>query len=124
MARERLIPDRILVSPALRTRETYEALAQTLAAKPTFSAALYMASPEAVWDAAVRSGGSTVLVIGHNPGLHELAAGLIAQAHDRSAAGRTLAEHLPTASLAAFSVTGERLDAAGPRLLAYWSPKD
>src|SRR5262245_54911270 len=68
-----LCPDKILVSTALRTRETFEALAPSVNVAPTFIDDLYMADDTAIWAHAARAGGKTVLVIGHNPGLHDLA---------------------------------------------------
>ncbi|MGE3303274.1 MAG: histidine phosphatase family protein [Hyphomonadaceae bacterium] len=116
--------DVVLVSTAQRTRETYAALAETIAMpKARFSPGLYMASAERIWNEAAASGGACVLVIGHNPGLQILAAELAAQARDRSRAGRDLADHLPTSAFAAFSLAGATLEAAGPRLIAHWSPK-
>jgi phosphohistidine phosphatase len=119
-----LAPDRILVSSAERTRQTYAALGLSIAPAATFEDDLYMASADAIWNAAERSGGSTVLVIGHNPGLHELAADLAEQTHERSAATKSLRQHLPTSAFAVFSIAGSRRRAAGPRLLAIWTPKD
>jgi phosphohistidine phosphatase len=124
LADARLAPDRILVSTATRTRETYAALAGKPAGEADFVEALYMADSEQIWAEAVRSGGDVVMVIGHNPGLHDLAADLIAQAHDRSALGRMLGEHMPTSAYAAFSLSGSTLRAAGPRLLSAWSAKE
>ena len=80
-----------------------------------------MAEAEDIWREADRSGGDVVMVIGHNPGLHELAADMLAQAHDRSALGKTISAHLPTSAFAAFSLAGSARHAAGPRLLAGWA---
>ena len=115
-------PDRILVSGAARTRQTYAALSGQFDAAPTFLDDLYMASAETVWNEAIRTGGEVVLVIGHNPGLQALAASLGAQSHDQSAAAKALRQHLPTSAYAAFSIAGTRFDAAGPRLISVWSP--
>ena len=116
-----LKPDRILVSTAVRTRETYSALAKSFSAKPDFVEALYMADAKHIWDEAERSGGDVVMVIGHNPGMHDLAADMLAQAHDRSALGKTISAHMPTAAFAAFSLAGTARHAAGPRLLTAWA---
>ncbi len=115
-------PDRILVSGAARTRQTYAALAGQFDAAATFLDDLYMASAETVWTEAIRTGGEAVLVIGHNPGLQVLAASLGIQSHDQSVAAKALQQHLPTSAYAAFSVAGTRSDAAGPRLISVWAP--
>jgi len=63
-----------------------------------------------------------VLVIGHNPGLSELTAMLIDQAHDGSRLARDLGDGLSTAAFAAFEIAGDTIEAAAPRLLAGWRP--
>ncbi|MES1201600.1 MAG: histidine phosphatase family protein [Pseudomonadota bacterium] len=122
IAKAGLAPDRILVSGAQRTRQTYAALSSLFTATPTFLNALYMARAETVWDEAVRTGGRTVLVIGHNPGLHELAADLAGQSNDHSAQALAVRDGFPTSAYAAFSIAGPRRGAAGPRLLSAWTP--
>ncbi|HWA23239.1 MAG TPA: histidine phosphatase family protein [Caulobacterales bacterium] len=122
LAKAGLAPDRILVSGALRTRQTYAALASCFTAAPTFLDALYMARAETVWDEAVRAGGKAVLVIGHNPGLHDLAADLAGQSNDHSAQALGLRDRFPTSAYAAFSIAGPRRTAAAPRLLSAWAP--
>jgi phosphohistidine phosphatase len=119
-----LTPDRVLVSAAERTRQTYAALAGDVTAPAEFLEPLYMANAKTIWDAAAASGGRVVLVIGHNPGMHELAIDLVAQSHEKSAATKTIRERFPTSAFAAFSITGDVRHAAGSRLVAHWSPKD
>lgn len=114
-----------LVSPAERTRETWSIAAAALPWKPRTveTDALYDASAEAIWreaqEAALADAASGVIVVGHNPGLHDLTALLLRQARDGSRAARSLAEHLPTSGFAAFALSGETLRAAGPRLLGW-----
>ena len=101
MARHSLIPQRVLCSPARRTRETWSGIA---AQWPTevevvFDERLYMATPQALL-AIIRSQDArtrTLLVIGHNPGLQETAELLIA-AGDVELRER-LREKFPTAAL-------------------------
>lgn len=119
-----LIPARILVSGAQRTRETHEALAECLPAPSELIDGLYMATAKTIWNAAMAGGEGAVMVIGHNPGIHELAASLAKQSHERSPAANAIRLAMPTAAYAAFSITGSTRDAAGPRLLSTWSPKD
>jgi phosphohistidine phosphatase len=119
-----LMPGRILVSGAARTRQTFEALSERLPAPVDFVDRLYMASAGTIWNAAMETGDRAVMVIGHNPGIHELIATLTEQTHDRSPTANALGLHLPTAAYAAFSLSGSTRGAAGPRLLSSWSPKD
>jgi phosphohistidine phosphatase len=102
MAHHALIPDRILCSPARRTRETLAGIATQWPANMdvVFDQRLYAATPQSilsvvrVQDEAAR----TLLVIGHNPGLQEAAELLIA-AGDVELRER-LREKFPTAALA------------------------
>jgi phosphohistidine phosphatase len=74
-------PALALVSTAQRARRTFEAYAAELAraggTPPAvqFLPALYLATPEVVLAEIARHGGdaASILVVGHNPGLHELA---------------------------------------------------
>jgi phosphohistidine phosphatase len=101
LVRHKLVPEQALVSPAARTRETWELVAAALPRPPApvLDERLYNANAEAHFeivretDAAVRS----LIVVGHNPGLHEFALMLVA-AGDVEARAR-LAEKLPTGGL-------------------------
>ena len=119
-----LVPDLVLVSPSRRTTETLAAL-EPWNDTPLIEALdpLYLAS-EAELLAILREVAETVrgvLVIGHNPGLHALAATLAG-----AQAGTHLAEHFPTAALAEFAVPGpwSRLGPGGARLIRFLTPKD
>ncbi len=119
-----LRPDFALISAAMRTRETaHIALADIAPLEARVDESLYLAAPEAIWEAAVGCGGETVLVVGHNPGIHQITATLIAQAHEGARDARLAAEHMPTAAWAAFEIGGSLLAAAGPRFLAAWRPE-
>ncbi len=124
LAAARLRPDFALISAAQRTRETaHFALGDIAPLEARVDESLYLAPPELIWDAAVGCGGEAVLVVGHNPGIHALAALLIEQACDRSNAARMAAEHFPTAAWAAFEIAGSLVTAAGPRFLDAWRPE-
>ncbi len=125
-----LVPDLVLVSPSRRTTETLAAL-EPWEDTPLIETLdpLYLAS-EAELLATLRDVAETVrgvLVIGHNPGLHTLAATLAATLAGAPAgeAGRRLAEHFPTAALAEFAVPGPwgRLGPGGARLVRFLTPK-
>ena len=128
MARHGLIPDRAIVSTARRTRETWELLAGALGTPPpvVFDERLYDAAPKtiiAVVKEAERAE-HALLVIGHNPGLHDTARLLIASG-DVEARER-LNEGMPTAALAVIDFAGEnwrKLHDHGGRLERFVSPR-
>ena len=102
MVRHAFMPDLAVVSTAARTRETWEQVAAAFQDIPPakFEDRLYEASPQAMLAAIKETGPQvgTLLLIGHNPGLQELAAILIG-AGDVDARQR-LKEDFPTAALA------------------------
>lgn len=118
-----LTPDMALVSTAQRTRETAERALAGFALEPRFDDALYHASPEAIWNAFSKCDAACVVIVGHNPGVAELAAMLVRQAHDNSKLAREAASHFPTSAFAAFAIEGGVLSAAAPRLIAAWKPE-
>jgi phosphohistidine phosphatase len=101
IAEDALIPDRVLVSPAVRTQETWKF------SGPEFRTAVDVETIEELYDAtaeailAVLKGTPVsvhnLLVIAHNPGLHELALMLIGSGSVNARA--RLMEKLPTAGL-------------------------
>jgi len=123
-----LAPDLVLVSPARRTMQTLEAL-EPWDDTPLLEQyeALYLAGPEQLLGIlhdvpeTVRS----VLLIGHNPGMHELALTLIAGTQPTDAA-RRLAAGYPTAALAEFAIAGawRMLGPGGARLTRFITPRE
>jgi phosphohistidine phosphatase len=128
MAHHALEPDRVLVSDARRTRETWERLAAKLTAPPPvgYVAALYNAGPEGIVEA-IKAGARSarcVLVIGHNPGLHDAARLLIASGD--VAARERLNEGLPTAGLLVIDFAGadwQKLHPRSGRLERFITPR-
>lgn len=90
-------PELALVSSAVRARETWEIVAPHLpGCRAEFQDTLYLASALHTFKAIRRTPASitSLLVLGHNPGLHELAWNLTGEG---SVAARTaLAHNLPT----------------------------
>jgi phosphohistidine phosphatase len=128
LLRHRLTPDLGLVSPAARTRQTWDLLVAGLANTPPaqFDEQLYGAAPEAILAAIQDTPGpvETLLVVGHNPGLHEAAVMLVA-AGDIEARQR-LKEQFPTSALALieFALTDwGRVRAQGGRLEHFVAPQ-
>jgi phosphohistidine phosphatase len=101
MALHDLMPDRVLCSPARRTHDTWSLVAAAFAKPPAveFDDRLYDASPDTILDVVRKTGSDihSLLVIGHNPGLQDLA-GLLIASGDVEARER-LREKFPTAAL-------------------------
>jgi phosphohistidine phosphatase len=113
LARTGLSPARALVSAATRTRQTWEAMADRFpGAAATFADGLYHADSgrlvALVEAQAEEDADETVLILGHNPGVHAAAVELL----DRSGAAPStlarVARGFPPATAVAFVV-----DAAG-----------
>ena len=127
MSRHGLVPDRVAVSPAWRTRETWELLAAALPARleVTFEDGLYNAEPEAILEIARQGAGErTALIVGHNPGLHELAHALVASGDVETR--ERLHENLPAGGLVVIDFAGEdwsKLHARSGRLDRFVSPR-
>lgn len=101
MASHALIPDRVIMSPSVRTQETWKFAASALHPAPAATSLerLYNATPPAILGV-IREAPKTahvLLVVGHNPGLHELALMLIASGAIE--AREQLREKLPTSGL-------------------------
>lgn len=123
-----LVPDRVVISPAARTQETWKITAAAFRPAPGAASAeqLYDATPHAIFavikDAPVAA--HTLMVVGHNPGLHEVALMLIASG-DIDARER-LREKLPTAGLVIIDFAFDdwsKLHPQSGRLERFVSPK-
>jgi phosphohistidine phosphatase len=123
-----LAPDVILVSPARRTRETLAALEpwdETPLVEPM--EVLYLATAAQLRDA-VRDLAETVrslMLIGHNPGLHEFAVSLAGRRSVNDATQRLLAG-FPTGALAEFAIAApwRQLTAGSGQLVRFLTPRD
>ena len=131
MERLNLTPDLVLVSSARRTVQTAEALepwpetplVDILDTLYLASASLLLTTLQEVPET-VRS----VLLVGHNPGMHELAMLLIGS-HAMSFGSteqRRLAEGYPSGALAEFTVPGpwHGLNEGAARLVRFLCPRD
>jgi phosphohistidine phosphatase len=123
-----LAPNLILVSTARRTLETMNALEpwdDTPLIEPMDD--LYLAS-EARLLAALQAVAETVrsvLLIGHNPGMHELAVALTDRRVSADGLVRRVRDGFPTGALAEFPVTcpWSKLNAGGLRLTRFLTPR-
>ena len=128
MASHALVPDRVVISPAARTQETWKFTATAFRPAPgaMTEEKLYDATPHAIFAVIKDAPASahTLLVIGHNPGLHEVAQMLIASGD--SEARERLREKLPTAGLLIidFAIDAwSKLHPQSGRLERFVSPK-
>jgi phosphohistidine phosphatase len=126
------VPDLVLCSTARRARETWQLAQAGLPAAPpvTFSDDVYGASAADLLrlarhtSAAVR----TLLLVGHNPAIGDLAVSLAAGGHDAGVAGAAarLRAKLPTRAGAVLDVTGSwaALGTGSARLVRFVTPRD
>lgn len=138
---EALRPDVVLCSTARRTRETLERLLRSWSPEPAnesrdgpsdrpeirYDERLYLAGADQLLAVLARQEPSvaTVLLIGHNPGLAELAVRLVGEGDPGLIDG--LRGKLPTCGLVeiGFDRAGWRdLEAGGGRLLRFVRPRD
>jgi phosphohistidine phosphatase len=129
IASQELAPQRVLVSTATRTRETWKLMTPFFPRKPEtiFEGRLYESSPHTILaviketPAAIKS----LMVVGHNPGLQTLAMALIGSG---DAQGREdIAAKFPTAALAVIDFVTGPWSTARPgsgRLERFVRPRD
>ncbi len=117
MARHGLVPDQVTVSPSARTRETWSLAAAAMGGQPNtvFEQRVYEASPAALLelikqtDPRVR----TLLMIGHNPTLQELAVQLVATGDVDTR--QRLQKDFPTTGLAVIDFALDNWDKVHPQ---------
>jgi phosphohistidine phosphatase len=100
MAHHDLTPDFALVSSARRTQETWELIANGFRKTPPHidEERIYNASTDVLMTLIGKTrGAQSLLIVGHNPGLHEVALHLVASGD--IAMRERLAEKLPTSAL-------------------------
>jgi phosphohistidine phosphatase len=124
-------PDLVLVSPARRTMETLEALLPMESSPPVRAVeALYLASAPCMLEILREIGEPvrSILLIGHNPGLQDLATLLIGRNALKSGKGlgQRLAEKFPTCALAGFTLAcrWSQIDEAVGTLTRFVTPRD
>jgi phosphohistidine phosphatase len=120
---EGLLPQRILSSTSVRTRQTVELFVEASGceAPVEYLRELYLAAPPAYLEALAKhaAGATRVMVVGHNPGLEDLVRELTGEAVS-----------LPTAALVECAPLVEkfesatRLQEAGAELRRIFRPKD
>jgi phosphohistidine phosphatase len=119
LAHHALVPDRVVVSPARRAQETWDLAAKPLGKAASLAPALddriYEASAESLITI-LREQPETchlLLLVGHNPGLQELALQLVATGD--AEARRRLADKYPTAGLTVIDFAVDDWSVVHPR---------
>jgi phosphohistidine phosphatase len=128
-AQQEFQPSLVLCSSARRTRQTLESLLPHLSGHPELvvEERIYLASAGQLLARVqeIDDGQSQALLIGHNPGIADLARALAGSGERASL--RRLATRFPTAASAACEFDLQRWRELAPgvgRLLAYATPKD
>jgi phosphohistidine phosphatase len=114
------LPDDVLCSDALRTRETLAGLG--LAAPVTYTRMLYLAEAEDILKVLCAAEGATVALIGHNPGIGEFAARIVADPPDHPRF-----DDYPTAAtlVAEFDIdTWDKADFGAARAADFVTPRE
>ncbi|MBR0846829.1 histidine phosphatase family protein [Bradyrhizobium diazoefficiens] len=102
-------PDAVLVSHAVRARQTWDIAWETMkdrvaAPQVEILPELYLADPaqilETIRTATIPANPRRLMLVGHNPGMHEAA--LMLMGSGDPAGARAIADNLPTAGLAIF----------------------
>jgi phosphohistidine phosphatase len=115
-------PELVLCSSAVRTRETLELVLPALDAPAVrFEDELYAAASDELLERlrSLPEETASVLLIGHNPGLQNLALVLVSTEVDRA----RLAAKFPTAALATLALPSWRPDPGDAELVDYVVPK-
>ncbi len=120
------VPDVVVRSPAKRVEQTWELVAPEFSCVPpkhSVDSRIYEASTSDLLSVIFElpDEARTALVIGHNPGLVELATQLAHTADE--VAARTLADKFPTSAIAVFEITGAWQATQGGHLAACVIPR-
>jgi phosphohistidine phosphatase len=122
------LPEIVICSAAARTRETWDLVAPELGGSPsvTFEPRAYAAGALTLLYLVreLPAGCHAALLIGHNPGVSELASTMIEAAGDGTPGAPGL--RFPTAAVAVLEFSGDwaGLSRARARLIAYTTPAD
>lgn len=129
MRDEGLVPETVLCSTARRAKATWDLLSAEWpdSVAVAFDEALYLTTPAGILRrlSAVSDGVHRVMVIGHNPGLHQLAVRLTFGGDDQAIA--QLGSHFPTAALAMIDLdhgTWGDIEPTAGRLVRFVVPRD
>jgi phosphohistidine phosphatase len=123
-----LMPQRVLLSPALRTQETWKYMTEAMRQAPAAAIVdgIYEAGAQDIYDAILTTPdkAQSLMIVGHNPTLHEVALMLVA-AGDIDTRER-LREGLPTMGLVVIDFAfdeWQKLHPQSGRLERFVTPK-
>jgi phosphohistidine phosphatase len=122
-------PDQVVCSTTQRTRQTWQLAAAELDAPPpvSYDDRVYGATAADLLDLARQAGPEvrSLMFVGHDPGLPDLALALGGAGSDMAALGRLRAK-FPTAAIAVLTFAGDWPDLAPERarLIAFVTPAD
>lgn len=123
------VPDTVLCSSAVRTRETVERMRSRMPdlPEPVVEPTLYHAAPDTLRArlSALPSGCQTVMLVGHQPGIGAFAR-LLADGTEKRRCKRAY-EHFPTAAAAVFEADIEDWSELGPakaRFIDFATPRE
>lgn len=127
LRREKIRPDVVVCSSALRARETLAPISKQIKPpKVVLEKGIYESSQQKLWKhiRALPEDAESALLIGHNPALHDLARAL-ADAESRARLPAIDAK-FPTGAMATFRFDGawKQLRPNGATLEAFTTPKD
>jgi phosphohistidine phosphatase len=121
-----IVPDRVVVSPALRARQTWELAAAELdaSAEPVLDGRVYDNTVEDLLDILRQTPAevTTLAIIGHNPGIQNLAT-VLDDGHGDGAARAQLATKYGTSGVAVFDVGDPWTDLRSATLINFATPR-
>jgi phosphohistidine phosphatase len=126
LRRAKIVPDLVICSTAVRARQTLDPIAKAIKPpKVVLEKGIYEVAQEKIWKHLQRLSKSAdcVLLIGHNPGLHDLALSLADAHSDELLPPR--GGKFPTGAMASFRFDGawKKLQPHSAMLFAYTTPK-
>ncbi len=128
MKKQGLLPDLVFCSPATRTRQTLALALKAIKAEPKviFDDSIYLGQPSAILTRlkTVECHPRTIMVVGHNPGIHELALELLGTS-GRGEVSKLFGK-FPTASLAVIQFgcnAWSEIQACQGELVLYVTPR-
>ena len=107
-----LAPDIVLASPARRTIETWKAASVLHTAKFEILEGLYLAEPDTLLATIelYAAKANRLMIIGHNPGLHQLSLDLLGVGAKYPNPAARLYRGMPTASAGVFNKIGDGME--------------